>query len=255
MSCGTCPDSAGPTIKKDGSSAVQNRMQWGTNVGDWYHDQRAKGLPPVVQGVTAPAFVLPATPEEAAPLLSEQLGQLTGEPIAVKPLALDGQDTWLFIEPHQGLLAEQHETLVQLGLPRGTANGMQDREGRWSLTGLSPHEWPGWMTRLQAVREAQKMLQHHPGLADQAAAADECVFYASGTRATLLCRQGDRLTYFQLTPDNKLKTAEPDLADTGTSAEEEIRRVRENGAGWLLCLRCGGPVTAGECLRCGQEEG
>lgn len=255
MSCGTCPDSAQPTTRKDGVSPMQSRVQWGTNVGDWYRQQRAQGSAPVVVGVTEPPFALPNTPEEAAPVLAEKLGQLTGDAIEVKTLALEGQGTWLFIAPHSGLSAEQHASLVQLGLPRGATNGMQDRQGRRSLVGLSPQEWPGWITRLQSMQEARRMLQYHPDLAELAHSADEWVFYAGGARATLLVRRGEQLTYYQLTPapDSKLTAITPDLADLEGGAAAEIHRVRQNGVGWLLCIHCGGPLEAGECLRCGTE--
>lgn len=226
-------------------------LQWGKEVGAWYKEQRAKNLPPVVRGVVEPAFTMPESPEEAAPILATLLGQLTGEPHEVKPMLMEGQD-FLFISPHEGLTAKQHEALVSLDLPRGAANGIQDHTGHWSLCGLTPNEWPRWIARLRATYEARRLLKN-PKVASIIAQADDKVFYAAGARATLLCRWGTQLAYYQVAPNGSLEEILIDPEDIPSSAEEEISLVRQNAVGWLLCMRCGGPVTAGECLSCGQE--
>lgn len=69
MSCGTCPTSAQPTTRADGTAPTPRTLLWSANIGAWYRQQRERAGRPVVTGtVAAPvpptSAGRPATPQE-----------------------------------------------------------------------------------------------------------------------------------------------------------------------------------------------
>jgi hypothetical protein len=59
VSCGTCPTSAQPTTRKDGTASTPGSLLWSADVGAWYRRQRAQGQQPAI---TMPAAAAPVDP-------------------------------------------------------------------------------------------------------------------------------------------------------------------------------------------------
>lgn len=286
MSCGTCPDSAQPTTRSDGTAPTAGNLLWSADVGAWYREQREKGGQPVVN-MPAPPQRQSMPAADPAPR-QDKAGRAGAQPIQGAPgsapiPATEKKAAWEI----EGLLAaltahrfrvtapvghvlihwdtlEEGQQLAHLGIT--TERRAHNRVDPI----LRPQEWTEAIRRLRAIKEARILLCDQRVIQEMAHA-----------KRVLLCRPTPGADTAQLVmqteqavmrPGSKydrhrtLHTWEMDAAGTvsfkvtpyanSSAAAAAIETMREGAQQdqRQLCFSCGAPLLGHKsCPQCGSS--